>query len=132
HVTRSSVSTPAPGPLLRQSFAVSPDGTHLAYIADRKLYLRSLDELEWKPITGTEGTIGTFFSPDSHWLGFFANGKLKKVGISGGAQQVLCDAFAPFGASWGADDTIVFTDSHNTGLSRVAASGGTPQTLTTV
>jgi tRNA A-37 threonylcarbamoyl transferase component Bud32 len=128
--TRSNVPTPAPGPLFRQHFAVSPDGTHLAYVADRKLYLRALDELEWKSIAGTEGARGVFFSRDGRWLGFWANGKLQRVGISGGAPQVICDVHDPFGATWGPDDTIVFTDSHITGLSLVAASGGTPQPVT--
>jgi serine/threonine protein kinase/WD40 repeat protein len=132
HVTRSSVATPAAGPLIHQGFAVSPDGTHLAYVANGKLYLRALDEFEWKLVSATEGTTGAVFSPDSRWVAFFANGALKKVGIAGGAPQVICRASDPYGATWGADDIIVFTDMHNTGLSRVAASGGTPTSVTTL
>ena len=113
--------------------AVSPDGTHLAYVAiqggNRQLYMRAMDTPEAKPIPGTEGADAPFFSPDSQWLGFFASGKLKKVSVTGGAAVPLTDVLATTfrGASWGVDETIVF---QNGGLWRIPAAGGIPQRLT--
>src|SRR6202162_3351530 len=71
-----------------EMLAVSPDGKHLAYVANtsstRQLYLRSLGSFEVRAIEGTEGAGSPFFSPDNQWVGFFAGGKLKKVSIGGG------------------------------------------------
>ena len=92
--------------------ALSPDGTHLAYVASQggtqQLYLRAMDSLEAKPIPGTDGAVNPFFSPDGQWLGFFAGGKLKKVSVSGGAALTLGDAAFPLGASWGSQGMIAF------------------------
>ncbi|MFN2386808.1 MAG: protein kinase, partial [Thermoanaerobaculia bacterium] len=116
------------------SLALSPDGTRLVYTAERagttQLYLRSLDQFEVVPIRETEGASIPFFSPDSQWLGFFAGNKLKKVSLEGGAPQPICDATEVRGASWGADDTIVF-GTGTSGLRSVSASGGTPRILST-
>ncbi|KPK77292.1 MAG: hypothetical protein AMJ89_02625, partial [candidate division Zixibacteria bacterium SM23_73] len=84
-------------------------------------------QLEAKAIPGTEGAIEPFFSPDGNWLGFFADGKLKKLSLRGGAPQVICDAQAG-GGSWGLDETIVFGD-FTTGMWRVPAAGGIPEQL---
>jgi serine/threonine-protein kinase len=115
--------------------AVSPDGKHLAYVADtssaRQLHLRSLDSFEVRTIEGTEGASSPFFSPDNQWVGFFAGGKLKKVSIGGGSTVTLCDAPNPGGATWGPNDTIVFSARPTLGLLVVPAEGGTPQQLTT-
>src|SRR6202007_2632695 len=94
--------------------ALSPDGTHLAYVATQggteQLYLRQMDNLEAKPLPGTEGGVNPFFSPDGQWVGFFAGGKVKKVSVNGGAALPLFDAAAyPAGASWGSQGTIAFT-----------------------
>jgi len=129
-VTRSIVLTPT------QLFDVtlSPDGTWLAYTIDQsgntKIYLRRLDALEAKPIDGTDGSCCPFFSPDSRWLGF-SNGSMKKVAVSGGAPQAICDMSGGNGATWGADGTIVFAPTQRDGLYRVSANGGVPQVLTT-
>ena len=83
--------------------ALSPDGTHLAYVArqsgTQQLYLRAMDSLESKPIPGTEGAVIPFFSHDGQWVGFFAGQKLKKVSVTGGAALTLGDATFPHGAS---------------------------------
>src|SRR5260221_5278772 len=74
-----------------------------------------------------------FFSPDSQWIGFFADSKMKKISVEGGAAVTLCDAPGARGASWGEDGNIIVTLSSpgtGIGLSRVSATGGTPQTLT--
>jgi Tol biopolymer transport system component len=138
-VTRTVVSLPAGVSLgfAINSPALSPDGTRLAYIVAgrgdiNQIYLQVLDEFEAKPIAGTEGAFGPFFSPDSRWLAFFVSGKLKKVAVSGGAPQTICDAGGGFfGATWGPDDTIVFAPTFREGLSKCAASGGARQVLTT-
>ena len=134
---RSVMTLPPNEPLVVRSspmLALSPDGAHLVYAAgrsgSRQLYLRAMDSLEGEPIPGTEGASTPFFSPDGDWVGFFAEGKLKKVSISGGAPLTLCDARNPSGASWGTNDTIVFAPSNISGLWQVSAAGGTPQPLT--
>src|SRR5208337_1601384 len=84
-VTRAVIALP-PGQQLAglesgPAVALSPDGTHLAYVATQggtqQIYLRAMDSLEAKPILGTEEAIEPFFSPDGQWIGFFAGGKLK-------------------------------------------------------
>src|SRR5258708_21493818 len=114
--------------------ALSPDGTHLAYVARQRgtqqLYLRAMDSLDARPIPGTEGAVNPFFSPDGQWLVFFAAGKLKKVSVSGGAALTLGDAGFPRGASWGSQGVIVFAPSSNGALQQVPDGGGTPQPLT--
>jgi len=115
----------------RTSVALSPDGSLLAYAAERngksQLYLRALDRFDAKPIPGTEGAYNPFFSPDGRSLGFFSENTLKKVSLQGGEPVTLCEARIPHGASWGPDDTIVFADSEGFNLSQVPASGGKPQ-----
>jgi eukaryotic-like serine/threonine-protein kinase len=95
-----------------------------------QLFTRRLDEDEMKPIPGTEGASGAFLSPDGRWVGFLANGGLKKVATSGGTPVTI--APTNFGAgAWAADDTIVYNPTYTSGLWRIAASGGTAQQLTT-
>jgi Tol biopolymer transport system component len=114
--------------------ALSPDGTHLAYVArqggTQQLYLRAMDSLEGKPIPGTEGGVSPFFSPDGQWLGFFAGNKLMKVSVSGGAAVTLGDAAFPRGASWGSLGMIAFAPTTVGALQQVSDAGGTPQPLT--
>jgi serine/threonine-protein kinase len=118
----------------RCALAVSPDGAKLVYVAEQgertRLYLRSMDRLDPVAIPGTEGATDSFFSPDGQWLGFFADGKLKKVSLGGGAAVTLCAAPSGRGGSWGPDDTIVFAPSTNSGLWQVPAGGGTARELT--
>ena len=114
--------------------ALSPDSSRLVFVAHRgpepvQLYLRHLDRPEATPIPGTAGAANPSFSPDGKWVLFYADYKLKKVSLEGGEPQVLCDGNWG-GASWGPDDTVVFTRDYNTGLWRVPAAGGTPQMLT--
>ena len=91
-----------------------------------------MDQLEPIPIPGTEGADNPFFSPDGQWVGFFAGGKLKKVPISGGAPLTLCEAQNVRGASWGTNDTIIFTPTGNSELWQISAEGGMPQEVTTL
>jgi serine/threonine protein kinase/Tol biopolymer transport system component len=114
--------------------ALSPDGTHLAYVVRQgdttQIYLRAIDSLEARPISGTEGATEPFFSPDGQWLGFFAGGKLKKISVSGGAALTLCDVSNSAGGSWGSRGTIIFGNFAGGPLQQVSDAGGTPQPLT--
>ncbi len=114
--------------------AASPDGKHVAYVANNQLHLRALDRLGTTPIAGTEGVgllsgRNPFFSPDGQWLGFWADGKLRKVSVSGGAPVTLCD-FPQlfFGATWGPDNRILLGAGFG-GIYSVSGSGGAPEQL---
>jgi Tol biopolymer transport system component len=116
---------------------LSPDGTRLVLVAagsdqKRRIYVRPLDQLQATVLPDTEGARDPFFSPDSQWLGFFADGKLKKISVQGGASVTLCDAFFDIGGSWGDDGAIVFAKDAGSALSKVSSAGGTPQPLTTL
>jgi tRNA A-37 threonylcarbamoyl transferase component Bud32/Tol biopolymer transport system component len=116
--------------------ALSPDGKTLVYAGSR-LFIRPLDSDEIRPIQGTDGGVSPFFSPDGLWVGFFADGKLKKVPLESGPPITICNITEPGGGgygagSWGVDGTIVFMSSYFSGLRRIAASGGDFQALTTV
>ncbi|HEX6974019.1 MAG TPA: winged helix-turn-helix domain-containing protein [Vicinamibacterales bacterium] len=116
------------------AFALSPDGSALVLAAcgpdGCRLYQRALNRLETDAIAGTDDGAAPFFSPDGRWIGFFANGKLKKVARSGGAPVILADAPQVFGAAWLPDNAIVFADSRFGGLKRVADAGGAAVPLT--
>jgi len=115
--------------------ALSPDGTRLAYVVRRgnsnHLCLRSLEDFDAKTIQGTEDAQAPFFSPDGNWIGFCAEGKLKKVSLLGGAPQTICETQLSGEGCWLEDDTIVFADGQKYGLWQVTASGGEPKQLTT-
>jgi len=120
----------------RHVVAVSPRGTHLVYVANNRLNLRALDQLNATPIEGTAGQGGgagraPFFSPDGQWIGFWQSGELRKVAITGGAPVKLCAAVAPVSATWATDDTIVY-DQGPLGIWRVSAQGGTPERVIVV
>jgi len=125
------MTTPMPS-LVEKRIALSPDGRTLVYTAapSSRLYLRPIDRLDAIGLERTEGASNPFFSPDGRWIGFFADGKLKKVSIAGGMPFVVCDAAIGRGATWGPDGTIVFAGGLSTGLQRVSAGGGRPEPLT--
>ena len=112
----------------RTVVAVSADGRQFVYNTSGGLYLRSLDGLTARLVQGTEGSLtNPFFSPDGQWIGFYAGEELRKIPVAGGTAVVLCKAVNPFGASWGADDTILFGQPE--GIVRVSANGGMPELL---
>jgi serine/threonine-protein kinase len=114
--------------------AISPDGRWIAYVAEqdstRQLFLRKIDQFAVTPIQGTEGAYSPFFSPDSQWICFFADAKLKKVSLLGGKPTPLCDTQSPTGGgTWGPEDVIIFG---SVGLKQVSAKGGKPEAITTL
>jgi Tol biopolymer transport system component len=117
--------------------AISPDARRLAYPArnpDGKQLLatRLLDQAKPTFLAGTENATDPFFSPDGQWIGFFADNKLRKISVQGGAPVVLSDSSNARGASWGDDGSIVAELVNTAGLMRVPAAGGSPQPLTTL
>jgi len=116
--------------------ALSPDGRYLAFVASAgstsSLWLRPLDSLTANRIVGTEGAIGPFWSPDSRSVAFFANGKLKRVGVAGGDPQTLCETDGLGGATWSHEDVILLSPGvgGESGLLRVPAGGGTTSPVT--
>ena len=115
---------------------VSRDGTRVVFVGERdgrrRLYVRSRDNIEPAPVSGSEGAYSPFFSPDAQWIAFFADAKLKKVPSAGGVAMVLGDAVNNRGGVWLDDDTIVFAPSFTSGLSRVPAAGGKTEVVTTL
>ncbi|MBM3766116.1 MAG: hypothetical protein FJW32_12070, partial [Acidobacteria bacterium] len=116
-------------------FAVSPDGRHLASMVTengvRRIELRALDSGESKVLPDTDGYAYAFWSPDSRNIGFFADGKLKRIAVGGARAQVICDAPNPRGGAWNRDDIILFAPDISGPLFRVPAAGGAPVPATT-
>jgi Tol biopolymer transport system component len=117
-------------------FRLSPDGRYLAIAGslrgNSRLWVRPLDSLESRPLPGTEGADIPFWSPDSAFIGFYAQGKLKRVALSGGPPQNICDATLEIGGTWNHDGVIVFTPDLGKPLHRVPASGGVAAPVTTL
>jgi eukaryotic-like serine/threonine-protein kinase len=129
----SLVSTYTAGPTPQA--AISPDGYQLAFVASypgspRLIWVRALDSAVAQPLRGTEGARFPFWSPDSHFIGFFAGGKLNKIDASGGTPEPIADAPDGRGGTWAPDGTVVYAENIGGGLSRVAAAGGTPRDAT--
>jgi predicted Ser/Thr protein kinase len=149
HFTRSVETTPQPVVLLDLDLGpdvslvseigpaviLSPDGARLVFVSQGpgsvlSLFTRRLDQPKASPLAKTEGAYAPFFSPDGQWVGFFAQGKLKKTRIDGGEPVSLCDAPAGRGASWSEDGNIVAALDPQAGLSLVPSESGKPVPLT--
>jgi Tol biopolymer transport system component len=116
------------------SIAISPDGSRLAMAlrgndGKQQIWVRPLDSQTAQPLAGTDGATYPIWSPDGRSIGFFADGKLKKIESSGGAVQTICEAREGRGASWSRDGVIVFAGSAYGALSKVSAAGGTPASI---
>ena len=115
------------------SFALSPDGRQIVLVANSpkgsQLLVRSLDRVTAEPLEGTEGGRDPFWSPDNRAIAFFADGKLKRIDLSGGAPQNIADAPNSRGGSWSRDGVIVFSGTTTGGLKHVPAIGGTVSEL---
>ena len=118
---------------------VSPDGRRVAFSASRpgepvRIWVRSLESLDARSLSGTDNARGPFWSPDSRSLAFFADAKLKTIDAAGGPVQTVCripNSSASPGASWSRTGTILFAR-RTGGLMKVAASGGEPTQTTVV
>jgi serine/threonine protein kinase len=116
--------------------AISPNGKLLAAtVRDKKgkvsIWVRALDSPDGRILPGTEGGGLPFWSPGEGSIGFFANGKLKRIDVDGGALLTICDvSLAPRGGSWSRNGVILFTPNVDTPLYRVPANGGTPVAVT--
>ena len=119
---------------LGSRIAISRDAQRLAYVSSHgnstKVYVRQFAMTSARAVEGTEGATGVFFSPSGDEVGFFANGKMRRVNVRGGAPSYICDVAASAGATWGDDGTIIFAPTPESVLARVPASGGTPQPVT--
>jgi eukaryotic-like serine/threonine-protein kinase len=121
--------------------AISPDGQQVAFLAATKgssiapsgggsLYLLRLSTGESAPVAGAQGALFPFWSPDGKYLGFFSEGKLRKIPVAGGTVQVLCDAPEGRGGSWNEQGTIIFAPRIAGPLQAVSDGGGTPVEIT--
>jgi Tol biopolymer transport system component/tRNA A-37 threonylcarbamoyl transferase component Bud32 len=116
------------------SYAISPDGRTVAFLQPGKdtkpaIVLRDLGQPGTRALAGTEGASFPFWSPDGRHLGFFAEGKLRRIPAAGGGVQNLCDVPTPRGGSWGRGE-IVFAPDAVSPLMRVAETGGVPVAVT--
>jgi eukaryotic-like serine/threonine-protein kinase len=121
---------PMPNPL---DIAVSPDGRQIAFAASASegrtaLFVRQSASLEVQQLTGTDGATQPFWSPDSRFIGFVAGSTLKKVDVSGGLPQTICNLINFSGGTWNSEGTIVVASGST--LYRVPASGGEPIAIT--
>ena len=117
----------------RQVVAISPDGTHVVYVANSELHLRSMSDTAARPIAGTSGVpLSPVFSPDSRSIADWSadDAAIKRISINGGTAVTICPAERPFGITWNADG-ILFGQGR-AGIMRVPASGGKPETVVTV
>ncbi len=117
---------------------VSPDGRYIAFVGKSEgkylLFVRPLDGLESRPLQGTEDALYPFWSPDSQFIGFGAGGKVKKVSVSGGYPETLCDLPGTLlfrGGTWNSDDVLLFAYASGP-LHRIPASGGRPVAVTAI
>src|SRR5262249_47403632 len=117
------------------SIVVSPDGIVLAFVGQRansprQLYVRRVNELQAVALGSTSDACSPFFSPGGRWIGFFADGKLKKVAVTGGAAVTICSAPNNRGGTWLDDGSIVLAPTNVDALFRVPSTGGEPQRFT--
>ena len=139
HSLAEPVRFQIPLPIGVRSFSLSPNGRLLAFIAPgldgrNLIWIRALDALEARPLPSTEDALTppVFWSPDSRFIAFQTGGKLKKIDISGGPPQTICEIQAlVLGGSWSREGVIIFgTD--GTGIMQVSAAGGVATLLTTI
>jgi Tol biopolymer transport system component len=135
----ADVSLAIPGGAAGSAVTLSRQGDMLAFTAraagaaTSSLWVRRLDELTASMLAGTEGAAVPFFSPDGRWLAFFADGKLKKIAVTGGIVSTLANAPEPRGGDWADDGTIVFTpDRAATPIFRVPSAGGRAEPWTSL
>jgi len=131
---RFQIVTPGTGNAL--AYKLSPNGRYLAFAAIEggrlRLFVRAMDSLETRALPGMDDVRFPFWSPDSAWIGFFNEGKLKKVSVNGGPPQTLCPALQGLGGTWNHDGVILFQPGPGNGtpILRVSQAGGEPVSVT--
>ena len=136
-ITRFTISVPGGHEMLNGQFpllALSPDGRTLVYYSEGQLFKRALDSFESEALAGTGGAGSPFFSPDGEWIGFVRGGTFQRISVDGGPVTDLARGAVAsvLGARWGEDGTIVFAGGGTTGIRRIPATGGVPETVTVV
>jgi serine/threonine protein kinase len=135
---RSTLEPPAENTLIpfdELGVALSPDGRQLAFVAiagdgSKKIWVRDLAEMSARPLPETSGAWYPFWSPDGSHIGFFADGKLKRIDLRGGSPQVIAEAPSGRGGSWGKGDVVLFSPNVRSAIHQVPATGGTPAPVT--
>ena len=116
--------------------AISPDGSMVAFAAGRsgdlKIWLRELDSDQLREVPASDGALSAFWSPDSRFLAFYAQGQLKRVPAAGGPAESICESDDGTGGTWNSDNVIVFQNGTSGPLFQVSAAGGTPTPVTTL
>ncbi|HXY11364.1 MAG TPA: protein kinase [Terriglobales bacterium] len=127
--TRKQFSLAGSDEMSISHMALSPDGSTLAFVSPEDstglplLYVQRIDSPAVKALPGTQGASFPFWSPDGAYLGFFANDKLQKIAVSGGAPQVLARTEAGRGGSWGKQNIIIYAPDPSSGIWRINPDG---------
>jgi Tol biopolymer transport system component len=127
--TRMEFAIPVPEEMSVSHMALSQDGTMLAFVSPEEnsalpmLYVQRIGSSGVTLLPGTHGASYPFWSPDGAFIGFFANGKLQKMAVAGGAPQVLATASAGRGGSWGSKNVIIYAPDAQSPLQRINADG---------
>jgi Tol biopolymer transport system component len=134
-ITRFALALPADQRFTntgRQVVALSPDGSTLVYVANQRLYLRSMGSLEAHVISGSDlgAILNPVFSPDGQSVAFYTSNSLKRLAIAGGAAVTICPAQNVWGMSW--DDSGIVFGQANQGILRVSPNGGVPEVIAAV
>jgi serine/threonine protein kinase/Tol biopolymer transport system component len=116
---------------------ISPNGTYIAFVAmdkdgTKRIWLRALSESAARQLPGSEGGIYPFWSPDEKWIGFFADGRMKKAPVNGGPVLALADTPRARGGTWNENGMIVFAPATQSALFEVPATGGTARQVTKI
>jgi serine/threonine-protein kinase len=117
------------------ALAISSDGRMVAMTAEgddgiRRIYLRSMDEVQAREMAGTDHARAPFFSPDGEWIAYFTNRELKKIQVRGGAAVTLAEIGQNRGGSWGSDGWIYLTENVLGGIKRLPENGGELEDVT--
>ncbi len=117
--------------------SISPDGRFLIFSAegsgsDRNLWLYAMETGEQRQLVETSGAMFPFWSPDSKSVGYFADGKLKRINVLGAGSAAICDAPGARGGTWGPNDVILFSPNTTSAIFRVSAAGGSPVPVTSI
>ncbi len=128
-MTRMEFAIPVPEEMSVSHMALSQDGTMLVFVSPEEnsalpmLYVQRIGSSSVTLLPGTQGASYPFWSPDNAYVGFFANGKLQKMAVTGGTLQVLATASAGRGGSWGSKNVIIYSPDAQSPLQRINADG---------